>query len=121
MVPDHWSNDAMVSMDRCGLERDKGELERGEQERESRRSVCMIRIRQERQKRCEKESKRRMVQGEEREKDGGKESKSLARQRYPAPDHFIQVFVFFIDANQPELFLDQCNKMQTSIKFISND
>ena len=20
MVPDHWSNDAMVSMDRCGLE-----------------------------------------------------------------------------------------------------
>ena len=22
MVPDHWSNDAMVSMDRCGLDRD---------------------------------------------------------------------------------------------------
>ena len=24
MVPDHWSNDAMVSMDRCGLMSDVG-------------------------------------------------------------------------------------------------
>ena len=24
MGPDHWSNDAMVSMDRCGLVTDKG-------------------------------------------------------------------------------------------------
>ena len=105
-------------------------MEKGEQERESGRwvskrgreriSVCMIRIRQERQKRCEKESKRRMVQGEEREKDSGKESKSLARQRYPAPDHFIQVFVFFIDANQPELFLDQGIRNATRCKLVSN-
>ena len=99
---------------------EQGEWEQGEQEWENRRSVCMIRIRQERQKGCEKESKRRMVQGEEREKDGGKESKSLARQRYPAPDHFIQVFVFFIDANQPELFLDQGIRNATRCKLVSN-
>ena len=26
MVPDHWSNDAMVSMDRCGLTREEADM-----------------------------------------------------------------------------------------------